>query len=854
MIIKENDMRKRRFLLTILSIIMVVAFAMPIFSVFAEDPVTVPKTLTVDLFNGDSDSVTLGGGATIATDNGVTVVSMTDTTAWPGGQILLKTPKDLSMTKNGWLCLEYKNNDDLKYHWATVGVALNKVTWTSTAALNGNGEDLGAHSAYTVKKFSLSSLTDEQMSEFYGLTLTTSKDQTGANFLIKRLWVEYPNPDAETGDGAIALITADELSLATKAGNCNVTVSGEEITMTPKDGAGKDAFGKFTARLVKLSKKRLTKALYNEGVITFDYKTSDAESMDLRLFNDGNGVAYGEYNFIVIPVEITADGEWHTATVNLVDILGKEVNSTWGSTVDGAIYNTDALSGVGFGFDGGSVTVKNVKANYENKDRTVTGIEVGGELKTDYKAGDTFDASGAIVKIVFSDGFKLDCYGYTYDNSALTMETEKVTFSWVYNGTTYTYDVAVTVTLEYTSIKITENPAKTVYKAGERFVADGMKVVGVKEDETEVELTDYTYYQGMLEEGMTSVTVEYKGLKTAAAITVTGFEYSLSLTERMFAANGNPTYGWTAQVGSKEFVSQEKYDAADESQKAKMIVTPKDDVKGYYVSAEFTSFGYPTRAYEYGIADFSLGELYAEPDYNGTVAVTYRTTGVFTDLNFGLVNLYVSEGYNIGYHCVNISSYIVSDGEWHTLYFDIGLASGNTDGAGWGTLDKELDLNKIAGFAIKSSATANFDIADVSVKWDGDENAAKAVDTTAPEYEYSGEMTINAKEGDAAPTFENEKPYDKNDGYVNLIVQWSDNAVTDGKLNAGTHTVRLYAVDAAGNSTEPYVITVVVEQNTPPTPPKSEKGCGGVIGGSAATLFIGTIALAYTLIKKKREN
>ena len=205
-------MKKRTFWLSLLAAIMVVSCAMPLFLASAEETATVPKTLSVDLFNGDTEAVKLGGGATFATDDEVNVVSMTDTKTWPGGQILLKETKDLSMTKDGRLYIEFRNNDSLTYHWTIVGLALNKGTWTSTAALNGSGEDLGVNSAYTVKSFSLSAVTDADMAQAYGLTLTTSKDQTGANFLIKRVWIEYPNPDYKedtkpTTEGTYELIT-----------------------------------------------------------------------------------------------------------------------------------------------------------------------------------------------------------------------------------------------------------------------------------------------------------------------------------------------------------------------------------------------------------------------------------------------------------------------------------------------------------------------------------------------------------------------------------------------------------------------------------------------------------------------
>ncbi len=853
-------MKKKNLLLTLLSLITVVSLAFPaVTAAFAEDSSAAnPRMLTVEIFNGGEDGVELAG-ATFAKEDGASVVSM-ETGAWADGKIMLIEPQDLSAAREeGKLYYEYKTTGTTS--WGKIGIVTFANYWNEGAYV-GDGDSIGVSENYTIKSFDLSAFTAEQLVKFKGFAIGTS-----ANFVFKRIWVEYPNPDYVEPAGGIELITEEELANvgANQGGNVTVTVSeNKELTLVPKDGAGKDVFGKYTARLTKLSKKKLTRALFNDGTVTFDYKTTDATAFELRLMNDGNGVEWGEYNFSVVPVEITADGEWHTATVNLTDLYGAAVYSVWAqdaAPVENTIFDTDAITAVGFGFTSGTVVIRNIKASYEEK-RTVTGIEVGGEVKTEYTPGEKFDATGAVVKIVFSDGYTLDCYGYVYENSELTADTKKVTFSWTYNGEAYTCDVEVTVASEYTSIRISEQPAKTTYKAGEKFAAEGMKVVALKKDETEEEVTGFTCYAGMIEEGMTEITVEYAGLKASVAITVTNFEYGLSITEKLFAKDGEPNYGWTAQVASAKFVSQANYDAASDEDKAKMLVTPKDAVKGYYVSAEFTSYGYPTRAYENGVADFALGELYTEPDYNGTVAITYRTSDTFDKpVQFGLLNLYVTEGYNIGYHCVDITSLIVSDGEWHTLYVDIGEFGGVTDGTGWGTLDKEVDLNKIAGFAIKSASAAHFDIADVSVKWDGDKDAAKAVDTTAPEFTYSGEMTLNFKVGDAAPSFGDEKAYDKNDGDVKVIVEWSDGAVTDGKLNEGTHNVKLYAKDAAGNQSEPYEITVnVTKGETPPEPENpsedTDKGCKGSIDGAdiAGFAVVGAIISACLVIKRKREN
>ena len=85
--------------------------------------------------------------------------------------------------------------------------------------------------------------------------------------------------------------------------------------------------------------------------------------------------------------------------------------------------------------------------------------------------------------------------------------------------------------------------------------------------------------------------------------------------------------------------------------------------------------------------------------------------------------------------------------------------------------------------------------------------------------------------------------------------------MTDGKLNAGTYTVKLYAEDAAGNESSPYNITVTVTGEEPVTPggddetPEDEGGSGCF--GNAAGSFIGLAVLAaggaVLALKKKKE-
>lgn len=73
---------------------------------------------------------------------------------------------------------------------------------------------------------------------------------------------------------------------------------------------------------------------------------------------------------------------------------------------------------------------------------------------------------------------------------------------------------------ELTSLKITQEPAKTSYAAGESFDKTGMIVMGVYSDGTETEITAYTVDKTTLAEGETAVIVSYKGLTVSQAVTV----------------------------------------------------------------------------------------------------------------------------------------------------------------------------------------------------------------------------------------------------------------------------------------------------------------------------------------------
>jgi len=1004
-------MKKRSILLTILSVMMVVSLAIPAFTAFADETTEVPKTITVEVFNGNADNVTLKN-STATQDGEDTVISVS--AAW-SGYIMFNEKTDLSAAKDGRLCFEYKGSASADGKtWTNVQVVSYVEWWDKGYSLNNGGASMTFSDDYVTVKYPLSVAYKSDkgadleatavLAQFKGLALGTD-----ANFIIKRVWVEYPNPDYSeedkpTEEGTYELITAAVASIQDTStwehfatipsdyavqkgdkikitlnfnadvpntgkaldmwiGNDKINFNGENkenyiysktaeweytfngsysgdikfgmwggtfsvetATLTivkheqeepatgydiftgitevgePALNDGKTAwsanykgtvngkamadgtalaFGTLddgtyyisgtnakTATRAIIAVTDITPALLGGGMLKFkakfDFAGEEDRYVNVRLYYECG--QWGESSFVETALTGYVAGEWKEYSVDLKTLNVKcAPKTTFDNQAPADWFDWTKFVGMGISMgstgDGDNVaSFADVKIT-DVAAKTIVGIEAEG-ARTEYSSGEAFETAGLTVNVILDDDSKVEVKNYTYSPETLTVGTENVVISWSYKGRTYTAEIPVTVTSEYSSLAIKTQPTKTAYKSGEKFESDGMVVVAVKAaDGAEVEIDDYEYYKGMLTPDMTSLEVSFNGMKANVIISVAQFENSLSFMNKAFAQDGEPRYGWNAQVANKALTSQAKYDAASEEDKAKLIITPNDTEKGYYISANFDSNNYATRIFEYQVADYKLGNLYLDEDYNAMVSVTYRTTSTFDKaVNFGLANF---KDWNLGYHNADISSYIVSDGEWHTMYFDIALVYGEIDGMLWAGISGEIDLNKIVGFAVQSQAAGTLDIVDVSVNWNGSADAAKTVDTTAPEFKYQGEMTINAKAGDPVPTFESASAYDKNDGVVDVIVEWSDGAVTDGKLNEGTHTAKIYAKDAAGNACEAYNITVKVEKNDSvdsssgssdsgsASDSSAEKGCASAVATLPAMLSLLGFAVVYTLGKKK---
>ena len=99
--------------------------------------------------------------------------------------------------------------------------------------------------------------------------------------------------------------------------------------------------------------------------------------------------------------------------------------------------------------------------------------------------------------------------------------TYVVTYTTVYDGRTFTYTYSITVTVDQiTSIKIATNPTKIQYLVGEEFDKAGMVVKAVYQSGKEVEITDYEIRKTLIEEGDSSVVIEYQDKMTVLSLTI----------------------------------------------------------------------------------------------------------------------------------------------------------------------------------------------------------------------------------------------------------------------------------------------------------------------------------------------
>ena len=150
----------------------------------------------------------------------------------------------------------------------------------------------------------------------------------------------------------------------------------------------------------------------------------------------------------------------------------------------------------------------------------ITGVEVASQpAKTEYFVGETFDPTGLEVQIVFKDGHKEPCTGWTVSQVDMTTAGPK-TMIVDYEGMTAEFTITVKEP-ELTGITVTA-PSKVTYETGETLDVSGMKVTAQYSDGSNQEITeDWTVSQvDMTTAGEKTVTVTYEGMTATFTVTV----------------------------------------------------------------------------------------------------------------------------------------------------------------------------------------------------------------------------------------------------------------------------------------------------------------------------------------------
>jgi pectin methylesterase-like acyl-CoA thioesterase len=135
--------------------------------------------------------------------------------------------------------------------------------------------------------------------------------------------------------------------------------------------------------------------------------------------------------------------------------------------------------------------------------------------KLSYRVGESFDATGMVVKVNYADNTSRTITDYTVDKTVLAATDDKVTIT--YGRFSTTVDISI---ITQTGIAVTTNPTKLVYYEGEEFDPEGMEVKVNYSDDSSAVITDYTIDPEVLGGDDEVVTIRYGNLTATVAITV----------------------------------------------------------------------------------------------------------------------------------------------------------------------------------------------------------------------------------------------------------------------------------------------------------------------------------------------
>ena len=243
----------------------------------------------------------------------------------------------------------------------------------------------------------------------------------------------------------------------------------------------------------------------------------------------------------VVAIEFTAPTKKDYKTGETLDTTGMQVFAMYndGTKVDVTSLCTLSINGELTTEDNTVVvTYGNFTASYNivvvEAQATLDGIEIGGTYKTEYSAGEKFDASGMTVNAVYDNGTKIDVTANAIVVDGDKALVEGATFVVV----SYTFGTGDTALTKTANVTITVSAArvvgiavggeyKTEYVEGATFNANGLVVTATYTDDSTKDVTADAVIDGAdkaLEVGMTALTVTYEGKMAEIAISVSAIE------------------------------------------------------------------------------------------------------------------------------------------------------------------------------------------------------------------------------------------------------------------------------------------------------------------------------------------
>jgi len=224
-------------------------------------------------------------------------------------------------------------------------------------------------------------------------------------------------------------------------------------------------------------------------------------------------------------ISFTMEGKWGTSIDNPWSCVEVQSGKCF-ITTNPEDTNWQDLSeinlknGYGVQISGGDSNLKAFTTN-TNTDDSLKEIKITTPPnKTSYFEGENFDKTGMVVTAFLNNGDSNEITEYTItDGDNLSAGKTSVTIS--YEGKNVTQTIKV-VKNKVESLKITKQPTKIAYKAGEDFDKSGMIVTATYSNGDTKTITDYEIIDGDdLKNGQTGVIISYEGKQISQKITVT---------------------------------------------------------------------------------------------------------------------------------------------------------------------------------------------------------------------------------------------------------------------------------------------------------------------------------------------